>query len=74
MPCRALDSGVSHPADFTPLCILNIGVSERAFVEECFQEGWVSAAAPLVERSERPFAATLVVAHAVATASGTAAL
>src|SRR5437879_3985826 len=59
---------------FIPLCVPNIGQNEWEYVEDCLKSGWVSAAGPPVERFEREFAATLGAAHAVATASGTAAL
>jgi len=65
---------VPRATGFIPLCIPNIGVTERAYVQECLEAGWVSSAGPFVERFEREFAETLGVSHAVAMASGTAAL
>ena len=59
---------------FIPLCVPNVDGNERAYVDQCLETGWVSAAGPFVERFEREFAAALGVPYAVATASGTAAL
>src|SRR5437016_5543839 len=74
MQSKVSEPGAAPPAGFIPLCVPNSGGNERAYVEECLDTGWLSAAGPFVERFERQFAATLGAAHAVATASGTAAL
>src|SRR5947208_2864373 len=74
MQSKVSEPGDAPPAGFISLCVPNIGGNERAYVEECLDTGWLSAAGPFVERFERQFAATLGVTHAVATASGTAAL
>jgi perosamine synthetase len=57
-----------------PLSAPNIAGNEWRYVKECLDAGWVSSAGPFVERFEREFAAAVGSAHAVATASGTAAL
>lgn len=57
-----------------PLCVPNIGGNEWKYVRECLDSGWVSSAGAFVERFEREFAAAVDAPHAVATASGTAAL
>lgn len=57
-----------------PLCVPNIGGNEWKYVKECLDSGWVSSAGAFVERFEREFAAAVGAPHAVATASGTAAL
>lgn len=57
-----------------PLSVPEIGGNEWAYVKECLDTGWVSSAGPFVDRFEREFAARLGVKHAVACASGTAAL
>ena len=46
----------------------------RAYVEECFATNFVSSVGPFVDRFEREFAAYVGARHAVACASGTAAL
>ncbi len=57
-----------------PLCAPEIRGREWEYVKECLDGGWVSSVGAFVDRFEREFAAHLGVAHAVATASGTAAL
>src|SRR5262245_56971780 len=57
-----------------PLSAPNIAGNEWRYVKECLDACWVSSAGPFVERFEREFAAAVGSAHAVATASGTAAL
>jgi aminotransferase in exopolysaccharide biosynthesis len=46
----------------------------RAYLEECLHSNFVSSVGPFVERFEREFAAYVGSAHAVACASGTAAI
>lgn len=48
--------------------------NEKAYVESCINDGWVSTAGPFVERFERELAAFCGARHAVATVNGTAAL
>jgi dTDP-4-amino-4,6-dideoxygalactose transaminase len=47
---------------------------ERAYLEECVTSGYVSSVGPFVERFERAFADCVGSRHAVACASGTAAI
>ena len=47
---------------------------EWQYVRECLDSGWVSSAGPFVDRFERAFARSVARRHAVAMASGTAAL
>jgi len=48
--------------------------NEWAYLKECLDTNWVSSAGPFVERFEREFAAWVGARHAVACASGTAAI
>ncbi|MBI2870170.1 MAG: LegC family aminotransferase [Candidatus Omnitrophica bacterium] len=50
------------------------GGNEWRYLKECLESGWVSSAGPFVERFEREVAALVGAQHAVAVASGTAAL
>lgn len=59
---------------FIPLSTPVLGAREAELVQECLAGGWVSSAGPFVERFERAVAARTGAPHAVATASGTAAL
>jgi perosamine synthetase len=56
------------------LCVPAMGGNEWQYVKECLDSGWVSSAGPFVDRFEREFAQAIGISHAVATASGTAAL
>ncbi|HUS32000.1 MAG TPA: aminotransferase class I/II-fold pyridoxal phosphate-dependent enzyme [Kofleriaceae bacterium] len=51
-----------------------LGGNERAYISECIDTNFVSSVGPFVERFEREFAAYVGAKHAVACASGTAAL
>jgi perosamine synthetase len=57
-----------------PLAVPQLGGNEWAYLKECLDTGWVSSVGPFVDRFERDFAAYLGAKHAVAVASGTAAL
>lgn len=57
-----------------PLSVPNIQGNAWAYLKECLDTGWVSSAGPFVDRFEREFAAAVGAPHAVACASGTAAL
>lgn len=57
-----------------PLSAPNIAGNEWKYVKVCLDSGWVSSAGRYVERFEREFAAAVTAPHAVACASGTAAL
>lgn len=48
--------------------------NEATYLRECIDSGYVSSVGPFVERFENEFAAALDIKHAVACASGTAAL
>jgi len=60
--------------DFVPLSVPEIGGNEWLYVKECLDTGWVSSVGSYVDRFEKMIAETCGVSHAVATASGTAAL
>ncbi len=57
-----------------PLCIPVLAGNERSYLDECLASGFVSSVGPFVERFERAFAAAVGSPHAVACASGTAAI
>ena len=65
---------VSQAAPSIPLSVPNISGREWEYVRACLDQGWVSSAGDFVTRFEREFAAAVGAPHAVATASGTAAL
>jgi len=52
----------------------DIGAAERAYVQEAFDGNWVAPVGPNIDAFERAFAQRVGSAHAVALASGTAAL
>ena len=52
----------------------HIGREEEAFVREAFETNWIAPVGPHVDAFEREFAAAVGAPHAVALASGTAAL
>src|ERR1700693_115849 len=70
------DSSTTQAASkpFVPLSVPEIGGNEWLYIKECLDTGWVSSVGSYVDRFEEMIAATCGVAHAVATASGTAAL
>ncbi|WP_110340033.1 DegT/DnrJ/EryC1/StrS family aminotransferase [Prauserella flavalba] len=57
-----------------PLVVPELAGNEARYLQECVTSGYVSSAGPFVGRFEREFAAQLGAEHAVACASGTAAL
>lgn len=61
-------------ADEIPLSVPSIGARERELVLEAVDSGFVSSVGPFVGRFEREFAAAVGSRHAVACASGTAAI
>ncbi len=63
--------GVSQ---FIPLCVPEIRGREWEYLKECLDTNWVSSVGPFVDRFEREMAAYVGTRHAVAVASGTAAL
>lgn len=66
--------GSSGPAGSIPLAVPNVGPSEREAVLAAIDAGYVSSVGPQVGEFEHEFAAAVGSRHAVATASGTAAL
>ena len=62
------------PARRIPLCEPVLGEPEKRRLMQCIDSGFVSSVGPMVEEFERQFAARVGTRHAVATASGTAAL
>jgi dTDP-4-amino-4,6-dideoxygalactose transaminase len=64
---------MSEPT-FVPLAEPVLAGNERAYLDECLRTNFVSSVGPFVERFEREFAAYVGAKHAVACASGTAAL
>ncbi|MBO1900594.1 DegT/DnrJ/EryC1/StrS family aminotransferase [Leucobacter weissii] len=70
---------MTHPASpaepsFIPLAVPNIGLAEIAATQAAVASGFVSSVGPEVEAFEQRFAQTVGATHAVACASGTAAL
>jgi perosamine synthetase len=59
---------------FIPLAVPELRGNEARYVQECLDSGWVSSAGAFVERFEADVASAVGARHAVATASGTAAL
>lgn len=57
-----------------PLAEPTLDGNERSYLLECIDSGFVSSVGPFVERFEREFATIVGARHAVACASGTAAL
>src|SRR5262245_62051676 len=68
------EPGAPQAAGVIPLCAPELGGNEWAYVKECLDTGWVSSVGPFVERFERLAAEAAGTRHAVAMASGTAAL
>lgn len=59
---------------FIPLAVPCLRGRASEYLDECVRTNWVSSVGPFVDRFEREFAAWVGAAHAVACASGTAAL
>jgi perosamine synthetase len=57
-----------------PLSVPHLGGNEGTYLQECLDTNFVSSVGPFVDRFERELAARVRTPHAVATASGTAAL
>lgn len=66
--------GAPVPAGGIPLCVPEIRGNEWQYVRDCLDTGWVSSVGSYVDRFERMLADSVGCRHAVATASGTAAL
>jgi perosamine synthetase len=71
---REIAPGAAPAGTSVPLSVPDVGDLERQWVDEAIASGWVSSAGPFVDRFEGDVAALLGARHAVATASGTAAL
>jgi len=61
-------------SDVVPLCEPLVDGNARRYLNECISTNFVSSVGPFVDRFEREFAAYVGARHAVACASGTAAL
>lgn len=57
-----------------PLAVPHLAGNELRYLRECIETGFVSSVGPFVDRFEREFAEAVGARHAVACASGTAAL
>jgi dTDP-4-amino-4,6-dideoxygalactose transaminase len=57
-----------------PLAVPSLDGNAAGYVQQCLEDNLVSSVGPFVERFEREFAAAVGARHAVACASGTAAL
>lgn len=68
------EPGAPVPAGYIPLSVPEIRGNEWKYLKECLDTGWVSSVGPFVDRFESELAARVGCRHAVATASGTAAL
>jgi perosamine synthetase len=70
----AVRSVLGTPNEMIPLHEPEFAGNEWQYVKECIDTGWVSSVGSYVDRIEADLAAFTGVAHAVATANGTAAL
>lgn len=68
------EPGAPAAAGNVPLSVPLLAGNEARYLQECIATNLVSSVGPFVERFERMLAASLGGGHAVATASGTAAL
>src|SRR3954470_7134319 len=68
-----MSSSTSEPRSI-PLSVPELAGNARRYLEECLDSGYVSSVGPFVDRFEREFAAYVGAPHAVACASGTAAI
>lgn len=68
------DCLMAGPPRHIPLSIPYVGDLEKGFVQECLDSGWVSSAGAFVTRFEEAMVRETRRKHAVAVASGTAAL
>ena len=57
-----------------PLSVPNLSGHERRYLQECLETNFVSSVGPFVSRFEEAFGRSVVAPHAVACASGTAAI
>src|SRR5512140_3920565 len=70
----SFEPGAPTPAGFIPLCVPEIRGNEWSYIKECLDTNFVSSVGPFVDRFESELARRVGARHAVATASGTAAL
>ena len=68
------EPGAPAAAGAIPLAVPHLVGNEWAYVKEALDTNWVSSAGPFVDRFERMVAGVVDTPHAVAVASGTAAL
>ncbi len=68
------EPGAPAGDNFIPLCIPEVRGNEWQYIKDCLDTGWVSSVGSYVDRFEHELAAYVGTKHAVATASGTAAL
>lgn len=72
-PARtAFDS--SRPQSFVPVYQPDIGVLEKAYVNDCLDTSWISSLGKYVERFEAEIARVAGVPHGIAVSNGTVAL
>jgi perosamine synthetase len=71
---RDFAPGAPAPPGGIPLAVPTLGGNEWTYVKEALDTNWVSSVGPFVDRFEREVAALVGSPHAVAVASGTAAL
>lgn len=65
---------MSSDTSFIPLSVPCLGGREREYLTSCVDDNWVSSVGPFVRRFEAAFAQHVGAGHAIACASGTAAL
>ena len=65
---------MSDAGEPIPNAVPHLAGNEWRYLKECLDTNWVSSAGPFVDRFEREVAAYVGVRHAIAVASGTAAL
>ncbi len=71
---KTIPSNTDTEPPFIPLCIPEIRGNEKEYITSCIETGWVSSVGPFVDQFEQQFANYLGAKHAIAMASGTAAL
>lgn len=69
-----MPSNTDTALPFIPLCIPEMRGNEKEYVASCIETGWVSSVGSFVDKFEQQFAKFLGAKHAIAMASGTAAL
>lgn len=74
MRSKVHEPGALAASGTVPLCVPNLCGNEWTYLRDCLDSGWVSSAGQYVDRFEGMIAEAVGVRHAVAVASGTAAL